>query len=82
MVEKRDEEAKQLAELVDERDAYEAAHRALAPLAFGTDDSQVCGVRHGAIDNDRQQTLLFLVHNQRFGRRERRTALLAHALAP
>ena len=30
MVEKRDEEAKQLAELVDERDAYEAANRALA----------------------------------------------------
>jgi hypothetical protein len=30
LVEKRDEEAKQLAELVDERDAYEAANRALA----------------------------------------------------
>ena len=29
-MEKRDEEAKQLAELVDERDAYEAANRALA----------------------------------------------------
>ena len=29
-MEKRDEEAKQLASLVDERDAYEAANRALA----------------------------------------------------